>query len=225
MRLVPTARRTGSRTPNWLKVLTLAIGIAGALGLVTQGFSSSGPAVFGSPDVATLPAHAGAVPLPGAAASGLSGTVTDAETGRPLPGVEVRIFDALGSPAGTVISDSAGHYRVGGLPAGAYYARTGNALGYVNQLLGETGPCFGCDARDGVPVWIADGDTVGGIDFALRRGGGVSGTVTAAATGTPLERVTIVFFTTSMKTAATAMTGVDGRYSLGEGLPAGIFLV
>jgi len=225
MRLVPTARHSGRRTPNWLKVLTLAIGIAGVLGLVTQGFSASGPAVSGSPDVAALPAHAGAVPLPGDAASGLSGMVTDAETGRPLPGVEVGVFDALGSPAGTAISDSAGHYRVGGLPPGAYYARTSNALGYVNQLLGETGPCFGCDTRDGVPVWIADGDAVGGIDFALRRGGGVSGTVTDAATGSPLGRVTIVFFTQAMKTAATAITGVDGRYSLGEGLPAGVYLI
>ena len=76
----------------------------------------------------------------------VSGTITDAATSAPLPGVSVRLVPIDMDPAfyyegsSRVETDAGGVYTVRGLPAGRYQAFTDNDLGYVDELYDNI-PC------------------------------------------------------------------------------------
>ena len=98
----------------------------------------------------------------------VSGKVTLAVTGQPLPGVHLWLYDADGDYAGIDISDDAGFFLFGYLPAGTYYLTTSNDFGLIDRLWGG-GECEpDCDPTLGAPIEVSAGASVGGVDFALR---------------------------------------------------------
>src|SRR6185503_967721 len=98
----------------------------------------------------------------------------------------ISVYNSSGRSVASADSDGSGHYTTSpGLPAGTYFARTSNWLGYVNELYNDI-TCLGCDATNGAPIAITTGATAGGINFALAMGGRIAGTVTDAATGSPI---------------------------------------
>ena len=90
-------------------------------------------------------------------------------------------FGGQFTPYGEATTNASGAYTIGDLPSGTYYAMTSQSAGYVNQFFGDVwcpGQCNFGDAPSGVPIGVTAGSDVAGRDFALRRGGSISGTIT-----------------------------------------------
>ena len=104
--------------------------------------------------------------------------MTDAATGAPLADVSVRVYNASGSSVGSnVTTNASGVYTTStGLPAGTYYVRTTNSLGYIDELYDNL-PCPGgsCSVTSGTGVSVTAGATTGGINFGLAVGGRIYG--------------------------------------------------
>ena len=102
-------------------------------------------------------------------AGGISGTITDARTGAPLPNVSVQIYTAAGVFTKTAITSLAGVYATAGLAPGTYYARTFQDIPslHANQLYSGKSCGSACTVTGGTPIVITAGAMTTGIDFAL----------------------------------------------------------
>jgi len=104
---------------------------------------------------------------------GLAGSIVALDTGLPLPGVAVDVWDADGSHVAATATNAAGSYAVD-LSSGTYYVSTDNGQGYVDEVYDglrcPSGPAILglCDPQAGDPVpVIGEEPVVTGIDFAL----------------------------------------------------------
>jgi uncharacterized protein (UPF0371 family) len=127
----------------------------------------------------------------------IAGTVRDA-TGNPLANVSVNAGENY-----RTLTDASGNYAIKGLPFGQYSvvspARFGsNDSTYISQ-------------SKTTAVIVASPD-VGGIDFALEKGGSIAGTV-KDATGSPLANVSV-----NAGGNYNALTDASGNYAI-KGLP------
>lgn len=157
----------------------------------------------------------------------ISGVVTSAVTTAPIPFVvTVQIFDAVGANLGFVGTDASGVYITSGLPAGTYYVRTSNFVGFVDELYDNI-PCptaLSCTITSGTPISVTVGVTTGGVNFALSVGGSVTGTVTDAVTALGLGSVLVLAYTPAGVFARAGATASNGAYTV-SGLPAGTYYV
>ncbi|HYR27693.1 MAG TPA: carboxypeptidase regulatory-like domain-containing protein, partial [Thermoanaerobaculia bacterium] len=114
----------------------------------------------------------------------ITGVVTRATGGAPVPNTRITI--CTGSECvDSVYADVNGVYRFEAVIPGTEYKLFATATGYLTQKYeGIDCPCP--DAASGTAVAVQMGFETTGIDFALRRGGTISGTVTSAATGQPI---------------------------------------
>jgi 5-hydroxyisourate hydrolase-like protein (transthyretin family) len=155
----------------------------------------------------------------------ISGRVTDAATGAPIAGAQLEIAsDEYGSI--TTVADADGRYvSATGLPAGIYRVDAWGP-GYVTELFDDI-PCtvaFGCDWASGTPIAVAIGAVTSGIDFALDKGGTISGRVTGSDSGAGIPGVFVyVFDAVSTVVMSLAYTDADGRYQALDGLPTGTY--
>lgn len=157
----------------------------------------------------------------------VSGTITDAATGAPLPGAMVRLFDAGGFSVTGATADATGQYTTfNGLIPGTYYARTFNDIGYINKVY-DTFVCLGgrtaggCFPTNGKPFVVAAGTTLTGINFALNAGGRIAGTVTSG--GAPVSGAGVDVFSSGGTFVTQAFSGSAGEYITPDGLPAGSY--
>ena len=160
-----------------------------------------------------------------AAAQGtVSGRVTDSG-GVPLPGVAVQIYDTRGQSLGAVFTDPSGNYSASAIPPGTVFAETFNQLGYVDQLYAGL-TCVGfCEPTLGTPITVPSGGATTGIDFALARGGRISGRVTEPG-GAGLAGVDISVVNAGGDfTFAFTTTDAAGDYVALSGLPPGQYFV
>lgn len=97
---------------------------------------------------------------------GLTGTVRDV-AGNPLALITIRVFDASGTLAGIAQTNSVGVYRLDGLPAGNYFARTLNDFGYEDRLFGGAACGAGCNPLSGSPIVVPAATQIQSIDFTL----------------------------------------------------------
>lgn len=161
--------------------------------------------------------------------SKITGTVTDANTGLPIQGVVVHLYESGGEYFGYESTDSAGAYEFTvGAGAGTYYAHTYNWDGYVNQLYDGIpcvwiGDCY--DVTNGSAIVVPAGQTTSGVDFALELGGRVAGTVTDAVSGLPLAGFSVGVYDASGRFIWSAGTGSDGTYELDGYLGTGTYFV
>jgi protocatechuate 3,4-dioxygenase beta subunit len=111
-------------------------------------------------------------------------------------------------PSFCVATDTAGHYRLSGLP-GDTYAVTASADAFV-----------AAPARDGDPVPVGRGEAIDGVDIVLAHGGArLDGTVTDA-TGGPIAHAAVqALHSLSPRTLVTAYSDDRGRFVLW--LPSG----
>jgi hypothetical protein len=127
---------------------------------------------------------------PAVAATGsISGTVTEAGSGDPIAGIWVcahQAFPGLGS--GCESTDENGEYTIAGLQPSVYKVVFAEETmqNYVAQWY--DGKATRAEA-DGVTV--GDGEAVTGKDAALEVGGQITGTVTDAADGKPIEDIQV----------------------------------
>jgi hypothetical protein len=165
-------------------------------------FAAAGTVALGAPVAhAAPPAAPGTVPI-----GAIGGRVTDAATGRPIRGVEVRIWYSESFVTSTVTGAN-GRY---------YYVSTFNHAGYVDEAYDDQ-ICVGdtCEPPFDTPVIVPAGGAVR-VDFALDRGGAVSGTVRAAATGAPVSGLDVYLELSAIRTPVRA----DGSFRI-DGLPPG----
>jgi protocatechuate 3,4-dioxygenase beta subunit len=120
----------------------------------------------------------------------ISGLLTDAQTGDPLPGYSyLNAYDASGNYAGYGYSYD-GTYSITALPAGTYYVRASH-FPYRDEVYDDI-PCSpDCDPTTGTPVAVALDTATTGIDFALTPLGSIAGTIVDAATSAPVGGVQV----------------------------------
>jgi len=141
--------------------------------------------------------------------AGIAGRVIRAG-GSPKEGATV-VAATGGKRAGLTVTREDGSYVLGELPAGTYKVEV---LGMDDTIAG---------------IVLAEGQTVTGIDFALPTAATLSGKVTDATSGLPIEGVTVA---ASRHTpvdglpivAGLARTDSNGKYTI-ENLKAGVYSV
>ena len=150
----------------------------------------------------------------------VSGTLTDAGSGAPIPDLDVLAYQRVGGNhfyVGTASTDSAGRYDVGGLPSGDIVLQYSDPLqGYPNGYHGGA-----VLIGDAIPIAV----TAGGAathDEALtqnadpRPGRSLSGQVTDGAAG-PLVGITVTARSADGTIAGQVDTDRSGRWGLDVG--------
>jgi len=154
----------------------------------------------------------------------IAGTVTEDGSGSGLDTGYVTIYDSSGSWVVDGYPAASGAYLTyKTLAAGTYYARTWSFEGYFDELYDDISCAGGCTVTDGTPILVTAGATTSGIDFALLKGGSISGTVTEEGTGTLLENISVDVYNASGSWVANGTSGTDGIYSLSQGLTTGLY--
>jgi carboxypeptidase family protein len=147
----------------------------------------------------------------------ISGTVTAAAGGTPLPGVGVCAVTPVGTPVSCGETDGGGEYTLTSLATASYEVRfegQGVSAQYAEQFY-----------EGGAAVRVEAGQARAGIDAELVKGAQVTGTVTAAAGGGRLADVPVCLFAAGHASAAQcAFTDVLGDYAL-QGIAAGSYQV
>ncbi len=132
-----------------------------------------------------------------------------------LKGVYIYAESATSNGTGSsfAITDSNGNYNMTtGLIAGTYNLTT-FANGYIMSKIG--------------PVTVVAGQTTAGINFNLQVSGGISGKVTDAVSGSPINGTTVYAFpfNGSGTFGWVGTTGSDGSYLIVTNLPTGKYNV
>ena len=162
----------------------------------------------------------GRITISGKPAAGKKVLIADVDTGWGTPDIASSGNGTQGRKFIVVVTEADGHYRLAGLPAGNYEVTV--------DLLGSYAP-VGQPGKRSRPVTLGFGDDAKNIDFALVRGGAITGRLTGAD-GSPIigARVLAVPANESVRgntlyhrAGATDDRGVYRIY----GLPAGRYRV
>ncbi|MGB5162492.1 MAG: hypothetical protein WBP10_17220 [Thermoanaerobaculia bacterium] len=154
----------------------------------------------------------------------ITGSVTEEGSGTPLEGTWVEIYDSNGGWVTGGTTNSSGVYASSvGLASGDYYARAYSYSGHIDELYDDT-QCVGWrNPTDGTPISVIDGSTTSGIDFALTKGGLVSGNITDADTMSNLPGISVSIYTASGGYVGNFTTDSSGNYITTTGLPTGTY--
>lgn len=152
----------------------------------------------------------------------IEGVVTAEEGGGPLAGVKACALNA-GVAAGCDETDASGLYSIQTLVAGTYevgFYPAGSSSAYAPQFYaGKT------SLAEATPVSVAAGDTRGGVDAQLAKGGRIEGSVSLAASGSQLAGIPVCLFAAAAtKAVRCASTDEAGNYAFG-GLASGSYRV
>lgn len=150
--------------------------------------------------------NAALAPNPGT----ITGAVTNAQTGTPLPGVLVEALDNRNSILASATTDAAGSYTIASLSPATNDRLRLSADTFVAQVIGFS---------------IAAGQTKT-VNAALSPvAGALSGTITDAVTGAPLAGTSIRVFTSEGITLQTTSTAADGSYTIPSLAPGSYSIV
>jgi hypothetical protein len=153
----------------------------------------------------------------------ISGTLTEAAGGDPIPYASVDVWDDTGSWIEYGYSDSSGIYTFAGLATGTYFVTTDTNL-YNDELYDDVSCPEGCDVTTGTPVVVTLNTTTSGIDFALDRLGAISGTLTEAAGGDPISYASVIIWDDTGSRISSRNVDSSGSYSV-AGLASGTYFV
>ncbi len=111
----------------------------------------------------------------------IEGHVKSAATGLPITGVQA-CATGFGPALETkcASTDAQGHYLIDGLETSSYYVSFWPKRPYVGQRY-----------EGGKPMWVNQGETLSGIDASVLIGTTISGDVTSASTGEPMQEVEV----------------------------------
>jgi hypothetical protein len=114
------------------------------------------------------------------AASTISGRVTEAGSGRPLPRILVTLVAAAGNDVAETLTDDDGRYRFMGVGAGRYAVSAGpgeHRADHLRQWFGEKGPAPRWGQPPRYPLDIADGRDIDDVDIAMPIALGIEGRI------------------------------------------------
>jgi hypothetical protein len=191
--------RAGRQEGARASALARAVAVAGVLGLC----------------VMLLPAAASALPP-----TGISGTVTDAETHAGIEKVDVCLYtegDTL-IECKTDATNASGEYTVEGLTEGHY--RVGfDVTGFTTQYYNDAS-----SLSDSTPVSVTTGNVTEHIDAGLEETGqgAVAGQVTNASNGQGAGGVEVCIFASEANHCAE--TNGNGEYAI-SGIPVGSYTI
>ncbi len=138
-----------------------------------------------------------------AGTSGVHGLVRHG--GDAVAGAAVTLIDAQGDVAAVGVTDGSGHYRLAGVPDGAY-TLTATSAGHRPSA---------------VSLWLDVGITVErNLDLPQRSR--LAGTVTAAGSGRPVEEATATLVDAGGVIVGSTLTDADGTFTFTD-LPAGTY--
>lgn len=163
-----------------------------------------------------------------AKSASISGTVTDATTGKPVAGVCVTAFSSDGGiGGGTAVTAANGTYLIAsGLAGEGYTVQFDPACGeqrspYVMQWSGGAGSQSAAEV-----VSVASGSEATGVNASLARSGSIAGTVIDAVTGQPLQGVCVTARANEGGySSGMAVTDAEGDYTIASGLAGGRYAV
>lgn len=190
------ANREGARRERaYARCIATAAAVSLALALAILGFATQ-----------ALAAEAGTI----------AGTVTSASSHDPIPGIEACAYgpgDEESAEETCVTTSASGEYTLAGLAAGAYVVEFtvpfNSTLDYVTQYYeGKAG------YAEATPVNVVAGATASDIDAQLVEGGRITGRVTSATTGTPIEGALVCALPTGNTAPGCAITNTGGEYAL-----------
>jgi hypothetical protein len=101
----------------------------------------------------------------------IRGLVVAADSGTPLRRAQVRASAQGGGFNGVAQTDAQGRFELTQLPAGRYFI-SATRSGYVSLQFGQKAP-----NQPGTPIEITDGQALDKVNFALPRGGAISGRI------------------------------------------------
>ena len=160
------------------------------------------------------------ITLPPAAA--ISGKITDAATGHPIANEGVEAFSATGAKLADVLTNSAGYYRLTGLPASSTIRVCANPSGIHRgkcwKFVTWSGGALPWGTR---PISTTVGRIHTGINLALGRttvspppaAGSVAGTVTDSTSHDPVKDAYVLLFNGHDGWIAATGTDATGQYS------------
>lgn len=157
----------------------------------------------------------------------MTGLVVDAVTLAPQGGVSVNVVNATGAVFASGFTNANGRYTTdAGLPTGAYYLRTANSRGLINEVHGDIA-CNGslCPNGVGTLVAVTAGAPPVTVDLDLAPGARIAGQVTDVASGTPLVGAGVQVLNATGQVLTSASTDALGRYISQAGLLDGAYLV
>jgi hypothetical protein len=119
-------------------------------------------------------------------------------------------------------TDATGNYTADNLVEGTYFAATNSYGEYVDELYDNIVCEPFCDPTIGTPIAVTAGEITPGIDFALDKGGTVSGTIIDEASSAPLSNVSVSIFDANGNFSSYGYTDDNGNYTA-PGLPTGSY--
>lgn len=157
----------------------------------------------------------------------IRGRVLDENGSTPVSGARVRFYDQeTGSQKYTAYSGPDGTYEKRAVAPGTYYLTVSHSE-FAAELYDDV-PCapYGylsdCNEFLGTPIAVNLDETVGDIDFDLRRYAQIKGTVTDEITGEPIYRAQVLLWDSAGTRLRYAYTSSSGAFTLG-GLDPGTF--
>jgi len=158
------------------RIVPFALALAVSVAIVrAQGQQPAGTAQPGAPSPRSAPQPARDTPAqpgtPAASSGHVTGRVLAADSGRPIR--RARVFlTAPEMPGGRgALTDDNGVFDFADLPAGRY-TLSASKNGFIGLSYGQRRPL-----QAGTPLQLLDGQQLRGVDFALPRGGVISGRV------------------------------------------------
>jgi hypothetical protein len=164
------------------------------------------------------------ITIPSGAA--ISGKVVNS-AGKAIPGVSISTRSKSSSASGFAITNANGVFKILGLPGSANgYGvcassafLTAGATGYLSRCWKNVAWNGGTIPSGANAVSVSLGHTHTGINITLPRGAAISGAITDAANGHPLNHAGVAALNSAGGFLATASTNSTGHYTL-KGLPA-----
>ncbi len=164
-------------------------------------------------------------PAASAATGSISGTVMEFGGTTPIAGVEVCV-ESREEGSGEewmylcAETDELGEYSVPNIPDGSYVVEFWpKGLNYIRQYYPDKS-----FYEEAIPVTVASGAAVTGLDAHLKQGGTIRGRVTDALSGDGLQWVEVCAFVPDEFFGGCATSDAEGDYSI-AGLPAGSYVV
>jgi protocatechuate 3,4-dioxygenase beta subunit len=188
--------------------------------------SSYGTSSYGaaSPVTVTVGSTTSDISVNLSAGASLSGTVLDATTNNPISGICVSAQSNSGGFGGQP-TDANGNYTITGLPAGTYslvFSDCSGVTNYATTYYDQNSS--GTDLySSATKISVNPGDQDGSLDVSMGEGGTITGTITAAVGGAPLQNI-CVSAQTNESGFGGQPTAADGSYSI-TGLPAGSYVL